>query len=65
MHAATIAAHRYGFGETSLQPLRSDPRGWVLAQFRRPEVPDAGGLVTGPEAVLLTRQALRASSSKP
>ncbi len=60
MQAATIAAHRFGYAESSLQPLQSDPRGWVLAQFAAPEPLDPHGLMTGAEAVLLTRRVLRA-----
>ena len=30
---AAIAAHRFGLGEPSLQPLRSDPAGWLSAQI--------------------------------
>ncbi|MFG5408349.1 hypothetical protein ABXN37_09795 [Piscinibacter sakaiensis] len=36
MHAAALAAHRFGYAETSLRPLAADPRGWVLAQFDAP-----------------------------
>ncbi len=61
MQAPTIAAHRYGYAETTLQPLQNDPRGWVLAQFRKPEPLDQRGLMASPEAVLLTRRVLRAA----
>ncbi len=60
MHTATLAAHRFGFSETSLQPLKSDPRGWVLAQFRQPQPLDERGLMGSAEAGLLTRQVLGA-----
>ncbi len=60
MHPATLAAHRFGFSETSLQPLKSDPRGWVLAQFRQPQPLDERGLMASPEAGVLTRQVLSA-----
>jgi len=29
---AAIAAHRFGLGEPTLEPLRNDPQGWLLAQ---------------------------------
>jgi uncharacterized protein (DUF1800 family) len=31
--AAALAAHRFGLAEPRLQPLRSDPAGWLLAQI--------------------------------
>jgi len=30
---AAIAAHRFGLGEPTLEPLRNDPQGWLLAQI--------------------------------
>jgi uncharacterized protein (DUF1800 family) len=59
MHAAAIAAHRFGYSETSLRPLQSDPRGWVLAQWREPAPLDARGLLGSAEAGPLTRRVLR------
>lgn len=58
MQASTLAAHRFGFSEPSLQPLGSDPRGWVLAQLRQPAPLDGTGLISGPDAWLLTRKYL-------
>ena len=58
MHPATLAAHRFGLSEPTLQPLQADPRGWVLAQLRQPALLDGSGLVGGAEAWLMTRQAL-------
>lgn len=58
MHAATLAAHRFGFSEPSLQALGNDPRGWVLAQLHQPAPLDGTGLMSGPAAWLMTRQYL-------
>jgi uncharacterized protein (DUF1800 family) len=58
MQASTLAAHRFGFSEASLQPLQSDPRGWALAQLRQPALLDGNGLLSGPDAWLLTRKYL-------
>ena len=33
IHGAALAAHRFGLGESSLQPLQADPAGWLLAQI--------------------------------
>jgi uncharacterized protein (DUF1800 family) len=62
MHAATLAAHRFGYAEPTLVALRADPRGWVLAQFdagRSRKAFDASGLADGSEALRITREALR------
>jgi uncharacterized protein (DUF1800 family) len=61
MLAATLAAHRFGFSETSLRPLQADPRGWVLAQWRAPAAPDEQGLLGSAEVVPLTRRVLQAA----
>ena len=61
MQTPALAAHRFGYAETSLHALQADPRGWVLAQLERPAPFDAGGLVDGAEAVRLTRELLRAA----
>jgi len=61
MHAATLAAHRFGYSETSLRAVQSDPRGWVLAQFKAPAAPDDRGLIGSAEAAALTREVLRAA----
>ncbi|MFO1193616.1 MAG: DUF1800 domain-containing protein [Rhodoferax sp.] len=53
MHAATIASHRFGYSEPALLPLRSDPQGWVQAQWAAPRPFDAAGLPTGPQAYAL------------
>lgn len=65
MNAATLAAHRFGYSETSLQALQSDPKGWVLAQFQSPAPLDAGGLMDSAEAGTLTRRALKAALLTP
>lgn len=65
MQAATLAAHRFGFSETSLQPLRADPRGWVLVQFDKPDAFDAAGLVATPEAIALQRRVVDAALNAP
>lgn len=61
MHPTSIAAHRFGFSETSLRPLQNDPRGWVLAQWRTPAPLDASGLLASAEVVPLTRRVLQAA----
>ena len=61
MQAATLAAHRFGFAETSLRPLQADPRGWVLAQWRAPAALDERGLLGSAEVVPLTRRVLQAA----
>ena len=48
---ASIAAHRFGLGEPSLQAIESDPQGWLLAQI------GAADAARG-DALLTTRQAL-------
>lgn len=65
MQAATLAAHRFGFAETSLAAVRGDPRGWVLAQLREPAALDEAGLVDGARAGELTRHVLRRVLSAP
>lgn len=60
MNAATIASHRFGFTETSLGALQSDPRGWVLTQFKQPTPLDTQGLLDTEGALALTREVLRA-----
>ncbi len=62
MQAVSLAAHRMGFSETSLQAVQGDPRGWVLAQFTRPAPLDANGLIGSAEAGAMTRRVLRASA---
>ncbi len=42
--AAYLAAHRFGWSETSVRAIASDPQGWVLAQWRQPQAPSAEGL---------------------
>jgi uncharacterized protein (DUF1800 family) len=46
MQAATTAAHRFGFSETSLRAIESDPRGWTLTQMKSPEALDERGLLS-------------------
>lgn len=63
MHAATLAAHRFGFSETSLRAVQADPQGWVLAQFSAGSAQqhpfNAQALPDGPTALRLTREVLR------
>lgn len=61
MHAAAIAAHRFGYSEGQLSDLRPDPQGWVQAQFGRPAPFDSSGLLTGAQAFALGRDVLRAT----
>lgn len=61
MNTSSIAAHRFGFSETSLRPLQDDPRGWVLAQFRNPAAFDDRGLLGSAEIGPLTRRVLQAA----
>jgi uncharacterized protein (DUF1800 family) len=71
MQTATLAAHRFGFGEPDLQPLRSDPRAWVMAQFMPSgsagpipvSLPD--DLMTSSQALDLGRRVLRATLQAP
>ncbi|MGA0609748.1 DUF1800 domain-containing protein [Caldimonas sp. KR1-144] len=65
MQAATLAAHRFGFAETSLAALRGDPRGWVLAQLREPAPLDGAGLAGSAEAGEMTRAVLRRALAAP
>jgi uncharacterized protein (DUF1800 family) len=64
MHAATLAAHRFGYSESSLHALQADPRGWVLAQFAADSGEpafDAQGLADSTAAIRATREVLRAA----
>lgn len=63
MHPTTIAAHRFGFAETSLRALQADPRGWVLEQWRAPAPLDDRGLLGTADVAPLTRRVLRAALS--
>ena len=66
MKAAAIASHRFGFSEPSLSALQSDPRGWVLEQFKQPAAMDTGGLIDSVAALQLTREVLKtALAAKP
>jgi uncharacterized protein (DUF1800 family) len=58
MQQSNIASHRFGFSERSLASIQSDPRTWVLDQFKQPNVFDATGLIDSTEALLLTRKVL-------
>jgi uncharacterized protein (DUF1800 family) len=40
---AALAAHRFGLGETSLDAVRSDPRGWLAQQIGPADAQLAGG----------------------
>ena len=61
MHTTTLAAHRFGFSEPSLGALQSDPRGWVLTQFRNPAPLDERGLLGTAEIGPLTRRIVQAA----
>lgn len=63
MHAATIASHRFGFSETSLRALQADPRGWVQNQFKQPAAFDSTGLIDSAQAMVLTREVLKAAKN--
>ena len=66
MQAAAIASHRFGYSETRLTALKSDPRGWVLEQFKQPAAMDTGGLIDSVAALQLTREVLKtALAAKP
>ncbi|MBC7917902.1 MAG: DUF1800 domain-containing protein [Rhodoferax sp.] len=65
MHAATIASHRFGYSETSLSAIKADPRAWVREQIERPQPFDSAGLVDSVQALVLTRDVLRAALSAP
>lgn len=61
MTTATLAAHRFGFAETSLRALQGDPQGWVLAQWREPAPLDERGLLGSTDIAPLTRRVLQAA----
>ena len=61
MQAAAIASHRFGYSEPSLQAIGGDPRGWVQAQWLKPQAFDAAGLPTGTQAYALGLEVLRAN----
>jgi uncharacterized protein (DUF1800 family) len=63
MQQATIASHRFGFSESNLTALQADPRGWVLEQFKRPAAFDSNGLIDSVQALILTRDVLKAALS--
>ena len=66
MQAATIASHRFGYSETSQRAIQSDPRAWVLEQFRNPAPFDSAGLIDSAQAMALTREVLKgALQAKP
>jgi uncharacterized protein (DUF1800 family) len=65
MQTAYRAAHRFGFGEPDLQPLRSDPQGWVLAQFAAGRAAVPPELMNSWQALSLGRRVLRASLQAP
>lgn len=58
MQAAAIAAHRFGWGETSLSGLAGDPRAWVRAQWQSPTPYNTQGLANGGEAFEASRAVL-------
>jgi len=57
--AASIAAHRFGYAEASVQTVGADPRGWVQSQWAHPQAFDSTGLLTGPQAYALGLDVLR------
>lgn len=59
MRAASIASHRFGFSEPSLGAVQSDPRGWVLDQFRQAAPLDTTGLIDSVNALRMTREVLK------
>ncbi len=63
IQTATLAAHRFGYGEPDLTALRSDPKGWVLSQWSAPPraLQDGIVLMTSSQALSLGRRVLRAS----
>jgi hypothetical protein len=61
MQPTTIASHRFGFSENTQKSLGTDPRAWVVEQFDRPANFDASGLIDSAQALLLTRQVLKAA----
>jgi uncharacterized protein (DUF1800 family) len=66
MQAAAIASHRFGYSEARLSALQSDPRAWVLEQFKQPVAMDTNGLMDSVSALQLTREVLKAAlSPKP
>lgn len=50
-HAAAIAAHRFGLGETSLAAIGGDAQAWLLAQLGPAEAQRGQGLGNSAEAV--------------
>lgn len=66
MQEPAIAAHRFGYAETSLRTLQSDPRGWTLAQFAQDPIPfDASGLPDSRQAMEAARAVLRGAVARP
>ncbi|MDT7838791.1 DUF1800 domain-containing protein [Aquabacterium sp. OR-4] len=63
MHAAALAAHRFGYAETSLRALQADPQAWVLAQFSADSAAanafDTRGLADAAAALRISREVLR------
>jgi len=51
IHGAALAAHRFGLGESSLQPLQADPAGWLLAQIGPADAARGENLATLGEGV--------------
>ena len=43
---AAIAAHRFGLGEPTLEPIAADPQGWLLAQVGPAEPARGAGLLS-------------------
>ena len=61
MNEATIAAHRFGLGESTLSAVHPDPRGWVLEQLRAPSPLDATGLESTADMRAIGRRVLQAA----
>ncbi len=65
---AALAAHRFGLGEPSLQPMAGDPQGWLLAQIGPADPPRGAGLLSTREALELVaaeREKRQAAKNPP
>ncbi len=50
-HAAAIAAHRFGLGESTLNAIQGNPQAWLLAQIGPADLARGEGLMTTDQAV--------------
>ncbi len=65
---AAIAAHRFGLGEPTLEPLAADPQGWLLAQIGPAEPARGSGLLStrdGLRLVAAEREKRQAAQNPP